>query len=237
MNLKTLKAELKEAADPNRAKSLARFFKTGKGQYGEGDVFLGITLPVTRAIVKKYKDLEMAEVQALLKSKYHEERMIALLILVNRFKNLPARRQRYIFDFYLKNTKYINNWDLVDVTCRDIVGAYTAEHDKKVLYKLSKSKNLWEKRIAIISTSYFIARNEFEDTLKISKMLLGDKHDLIHKAVGWMLREVGKRDEKVLEKFLKENYEDIPRTALRYAIERFPEEKRKSYLSGTILGL
>ncbi|QQG47370.1 MAG: DNA alkylation repair protein [Candidatus Woesebacteria bacterium] len=232
--LTEIRAEIKGSADPKRAKALMRFFKTGVGQYGEGDKFLGITLPTTRAIVKKYKDLSLPDTQKFLKSKWHEERMIALLILLEKFQKADSKLQKTIFEIYLNNTKYINNWDLVDVTCRDIVGAYLDKKDRKILYKLATSKSLWERRISIISTFYYIAQSDFNDTLKISKILLSDKHDLIHKAVGWVLREVGKKDITLLKKFLKENYENIPRTALRYSIERFPDLERKKYLKGEI---
>jgi 3-methyladenine DNA glycosylase AlkD len=236
--LKKLKSELKKAADVNRAKSLSRFFKTGPGQYGWGDRFLGIALPITRAFARRYKDFNFSEIRKLLRSEFHEERMVALLILLEQYKESSELGQKRIFEFYIKNTKYINNWDLVDVTCRDVVGAYLFEWGRKIiptgrqiLFRLAKSKNIWERRIAIVSTWYFIRRNSFYYTLEISKILLSDKNDLIHKAVGWMLREVGKRDEKLLERFLRDNYDYIPRTTLRYAIERFPEVKRKRFLN------
>ena len=216
---------LRNLADPVRAKNLARFFKTGEGEYGEGDKFLGITVPQIRAVVKQNKD---ADVSVLIKSRYHEERLCALLILVEQFKNDQDR----VYKFYLANTKYVNNWDLVDLTAPKIVGGYLVSRDKKILYKLARSENLWERRIAILSTFAFIARGESKEALKISEMLLGDSHDLIHKAVGWALREVGKRcGQKIEEEFLQKHYAKIPRTALRYAIERFGEKLRKSYLA------
>jgi 3-methyladenine DNA glycosylase AlkD len=229
MTLEELKIDIKSQGDPVRAEHSLRFFKTGKGQYGYGDVFLGLSLPQIRLITKKYKDLPLKELKALLHSKIHEERLIALIILVNQFKRNPDDREK-IFNFYLNNTKYINNWDLVDVTCPQIVGTYLLDKDKKVLYTLAKSDSLWEKRIAIISTLMFIKNGNFKDTLKISEMLLNDKHDLIHKAVGWCLREVGKKDVKTLDAFLDKHVKAMPRTALRYAIEKFPEPKRQHYL-------
>lgn len=269
--LNSLKKDLKKLADPGKAKILQGFFKTGKGEYGEGDVFLGLTSQQIKDVAKNYWDkLELADLQKLLESKIHEERMAALRVLVCKYERANkdgkcsrdpstsladarfARDDRKnIFDFYIKNAKRVNSWDLVDVTCHEIVGNYLltrmntngmrigTRHSARranILYKLAKSKNLWERRIAIVSTYAFIKNNQFEDTIKISEILLQDKHDLIHKAVGWMLREVGKRDEKVLEDFLEENIGKIPRTALRYAIERFDEKKRKYFLDKKIDG-
>ena len=228
-----LKEELAKKANQDKAKILQRFFKTGKGEYGEGDIFLGITVPESRKIAKKYSDLSYNNIRNLLESKIHEERLIALLILVNNYnKNIEKRNE--IFDFYIENINNINNWDLVDLTADKIVGSFLFEKDKNILYKLAKSSNLWEKRIAIISTFHFIKNNEFSDTLKIAEILLNDKRDLIHKAVGWMLREIGKRNLKVEEEFLKKYYKNMPRTMLRYAIEKFSEVKRKAYLNGEI---
>ena len=225
--LHELKKELRELGNPENAEHAQRFFKTGKGQYGEGDVFLGISVPEQRRIAGKY-DLSFEDIQELLDSKLHEYRLIGLLILI-RNKN-----KERAFRFYLKNTKRINNWDLVDLSAHKIVGEWLFDKPRDVLYDLAKSENLWEKRISIVSTFAFIRNNQFEDTLAIAEILLNDSHDLIHKAVGWMLREVGKRDEKVLEEFLKKHYSKIPRTTLRYAIERFEEGKRKRYLRGEI---
>ena len=229
-----LKEELAKKANQDKAKILQRFFKTGKGEYGEGDIFLGITVPESRKIAKKYSDLSYNNIRNLLESKIHEERLIALLILVNNYnKNIEKRNE--IFDFYIENINNINNWDLVDLTADKIVGSFLFEKDKNILYKLAKSSNLWEKRIAIISTFHFIKNNEFSDTLKIAEILLNDKRDLIHKAVGWMLREIGKRNLKVEEEFLKKYYKNMPRTMLRYAIEKFSEVKRKVYLNRKIV--
>ena len=222
--------ELQSLANPEKAKILQGFFKTGKGQYGEGDVFLGLTVPQIRVIAKKhFKEISLAEVQKLVESQYHEFRMCGLIILTYKYEKFEEERQG-IYDFYLKNTKYINNWDLVDVTTPRIVGVYLLDKDRSVLYKLAKSSDLWEKRIAILATFAFIRENDFDDSLAISEILLNDKHDLIHKAVGWMLREVGKKNQAVEEEFLQKHYKTMPRTMLRYAIEKFEEGKRKGYL-------
>lgn len=230
MTLSKLREEIKSQYDFERAEHSKRFFKTGKGEYGEGDVFYGLNTPEMKSLVQKYWDsICPQDIQVLLNSEVHEERMIGLLILVKKYeKNTVA--QKLIFDFYLENTKNINNWDLVDVTAPNIVGSYLLDKDRKILHELAKSNNLWEKRIAIISTLSFIRKNDFQDTLIISKILLNDKHDLIHKAVGWMLREVGKRNQEIEENFLKKYYKTMPRTMLRYAIEKFDEEKRLEYL-------
>lgn len=232
--MKILRNELKKHANPEKAKLLQGFFKTGKGEYGYGDVFIGVMVPKTRKVVNEHhKRVKINDIKPLLHSKIHEERLLALLILVKKYQKADEKQKRKIFDLYLANTKYVNNWDLVDLTAPNIVGAYLSNKNKSILYKLSKS-HLWDKRIAIISTAYFIRNNEFKDTLKISEILLNDKHDLIHKAVGWMLREVGKRNIAEEERFLKKHYKKMPRTMLRYAIEKFPEQKRKKYLNGTI---
>ena len=230
MSLNELKKELSSLADKKQALILSRFFKTGRGEYGEGDVFLGIKVPMQRKVAAKYAKLGLKDIKALLGSKIHEYRLVGLVILVNKYKEAEAGDKKKFFDFYIKNTGSINNWDLVDITCHHIVGDYLAARPRTVLYKLARSKDLWEKRIAIISTFAFIRNNDFNDTLKISEILLPDEHDLIHKAVGWMLREVGKRDQKTEEEFLIKHYKTMPRTMLRYAIERFPDEKRKFYM-------
>ena len=232
--LESLKKELQELADEKQAEILQRFFKTGKGEYGEGDIFLGIKVPVQRDVAKKYFGLSLPKIQELLKSNIHEHRLIGLIILSNKYKESKEEDQANIFNFYLKNTKNINNWDLVDVTAPNIVGHFLSDKKKNILYNLARSNNLWERRIAIVSTFNFIRKQEFEDTLALSEILLDDKHDLMHKAVGWMLREVGKKDEVVLEAFLKQHYKVMPRTMLRYSIERFDEDKRKKYLLGDI---
>lgn len=233
--LQNLKKDLKKLSSPTRAISSLRFFKTGKGQYGEGDKFIGITVPDIRKVSKQYLDLSLEDVLSLLHSPIHEERLCALLILVSQYQKGDNKKQKQIFDLYLKNYKYINNWDLIDLTAPRIVGAYLFDKPKDILYKLAKSKNLWQRRVAILATFQFIYYGQSQDTLKISKILLHDEHDLIQKAVGWMLREVGKRvDEKILLDFLKDNYKIMPRTMLRYAIERLPNSKRLAYLQGRI---
>ena len=218
--LSELKKELRGLTNHTKARLLARYFKTGKGEYGEGDIFLGITVPESRKVAIKYRHISLKDVESLLRSKIHEERLIALLILVHNYEKNPQKR-REIFNFYLKNTKYINNWDLVDLSSHEIVGNYLLGKNIDVLYKLAKSQNIWKKRIAVISTFPFIRNNKFNESLEISKILLKDKHDLIHKAVGWMLREIGKKNQKIEEDFLKKHYKSMPRTMLRYAIERF----------------
>ncbi len=233
--LNLLLKSIRKNSDKNKALLLQRFFKTGKGQYGEGDLFLGLTVPQSREIALEFKDMPYEDLNTLLKSKYHEERLISLLILVHRYeKNEPERKK--VFDFYLKNRKGINNWDLVDLSAPRIVGRHLYDNgpDSSILHQYAKSIDLWEKRIAIVSTMYFISKGSFDETLSITEQLMQDKHDLIHKACGWMLREVGKKDESVLKKFLSKHYKKMPRTMLRYAIERFPEHVRKAYLKGTI---
>lgn len=231
MTLAELKKEVRKVADPEKAKGLARFFKTGKGQYGHGDLFWGITVPISRTIARKYKDLSMRDVGALLLSKYHEERLIAVLLLVHNFEKGDEKKKKEVYDFYLKHTKLINNWDLVDLSAPKIVGEYLLGRPRTVLYKLAKSYNLWERRIAIIATFQLIYYKEWQDTFKIGEILLHDKHDLIHKAVGWMLREVGKRiSPKIEMEFLDRHARTMPRTMLRYAIEHFSPVMRKKYL-------
>jgi 3-methyladenine DNA glycosylase AlkD len=229
--LDKIKKDLSKLKNSEKSKILARFFKTGKGEYGEGDIFLGIIVPKQREVAKKYVGASLGDLQKLLSSKIHEYRLTALLILVQKYQKSDVSEKKKIVSFYLKNTKNINNWDLVDLSAEKILGDYLLDNDRKILYKLARSKNLWEKRIAILTTYRLIKNNQLEDTLKISKILLNDKHDLIQKAVGWMLREVGKVDQKVEEKFLLRYHKSMPRTMLRYAIERFSEEKRKGYLS------
>ncbi len=225
-----LKHDLEKLADPEKAKVLSRFFKTGKGEYGEGDVFLGVKVPGQRKVAAKYKDIALEDVQVLLNSKIHEHRLTSLFILVAKYKKADSKREKEIVDFYLKNTKNINNWDLVDSSAPYILGNYLLDKDKSILYKLAKSGNLWERRIAMLSTYAFIRNNEFEDALNIAELLLDDKHDLVHKAVGWMLREVGNRNLEKEEEFLKKHCKNMPRTMLRYAIEKFEDKKRNAHL-------
>ncbi|MBI4210981.1 MAG: DNA alkylation repair protein [Candidatus Diapherotrites archaeon] len=232
-----LKEELQAAANPTKAKVLQGFFRTGKGEYGEGDIFLGLTVPQTRAIAKRFTHLGLPEIKKSLESGFHEERLCALLVLVHKFGKADEAEKEKIFDFYLANARRVNNWDMVDLTADKIVGEHLLANPskKKILPLLAASENLWERRIAIISTFALIKKGKAEDTFKISQLLLRDSHDLIHKAVGWMLREVGKRvSEEEEEKFLAPRYKKMPRTMLRYAIERFQEKKRKAYLHGSI---
>jgi len=234
--LNELVEELKSLANPEQAKNLKRYFKTGKGQYGEGDIFLGLKMPQIRDIAKKYTELSFNDLQMLLNSTIHEHRMTALIILIHKYKKSKKDifEKRRIYEFYMKNTQNINNWDLVDISCPRIVGDFLSREGTDILRMLAKSENLWERRIAIVSTFAFIAKRNLGETLVIADMLIEDKHDLIHKAVGWALREVGKKNIEVLEIFLKPRYKTMPRTMLRYAIEKFPEEKRKRYLKGEI---
>lgn len=230
--LDKLKKRMQELANDEKAKQLMRYFKTGKGEYGEGDIFLGLIVPEQRKIARNFSELSLEDIQELLSSKIHEHRMIALFILVERYRKSKKEEQRKeIFEFYLKNTKNINNWDLVDLSAPKIIGAYLFDKNRKILYELAKSNHLWEKRIAILSTFFFISKNDFDDALKIAELLVNDKHDLIHKAVGWMLREIGKRNQEAEEDFLRKYYKTMPRTMLRYAIEKFDEKKRKSWLN------
>lgn len=223
---------LQAIGSPEKAAHLSRFFKTGPGEYGEGDCFLGVIVPQTRKIAKANKAMPLDEVQLLLGSQWHEVRLCALLILVCRFQDRKTKEEEReaIFRFYLKNARRCNNWDLVDLSCRDIVGEYLIDRDRSILYTLAASENLWEQRIAIVSTYAFIRHSDFTDTLALSEKLMRHKHDLIHKAIGWMLREVGKKDRSVLTAFLEQHAPHLPRTALRYAIEHYTEEERQYFL-------
>jgi 3-methyladenine DNA glycosylase AlkD len=233
MTSKKLSKLLRSLADPDIAKHSQRFFKTGKGEYGEGDEFLGIRVPVLRSQAKKHKDLTLDDALHLLTSRYHEERLCALYLLVQQFADGDDDKKATVYRHYLAYTRYINNWDLVDSSAHQIVGAYLSEKKATPLLNLAKSRNLWERRIAIISTYHFIKNGRFDTTLELSQQLLNDREDLIHKAVGWMLREVGNRDAGIERAFLKKHYKSMPRTMLRYAIEKFPEGERKRYLRGT----
>jgi 3-methyladenine DNA glycosylase AlkD len=234
MTAREIQNKLRKLADKEKAKILQGFFKTGPGQYGEGDVFLGITVPVLRSVAKECGATSLPDVLQLLRSAVHEERLLALLLLIQAYTDARDSLKKKIYTLYLKNTRHINNWDLVDLSAPNIVGCYLGDKSKKPLYTLANSRNLWKKRIAILATFYFIKQDDFTNSLQIAEILLNDDHDLIHKAVGWMLREIGKRDLQVEEKFLRKHYKKMPRTMLRYAIERFPEAKRKSYLNGRI---
>lgn len=225
---------LHELADPAMAKHLSYFFKTAEGQYGFGDKFLGIRVPVVRRAAKKFSDTPLSVVKKLVRSEYHEIRLFSLLLLVLRFPKATLQEQENIYQLYLANTKYINNWDLVDLSAHYIVGIYLEDKDRSKLYELAESPLLWDRRIAIVATWYFIRKNDFKDTLGIAELLINDREDLIHKAVGWMLREVGKRDLEIEQEFLKTRYRKMPRTMLRYAIEKFNEPLRKKYLKGEV---
>ncbi len=227
MNIRT---DLQSQANPEKAKILARYFKTGKGEYGGGDIFIGLTVPQQRQIAKKYANLLLSDIEKLLHNKIHEYRLTALFILMDKFKKADEVTRKTYFNFYLKNTKYINNWDLVDLSSRDIVGGYLLDKPRQILTKLAKSESLWERRVAVLATFAFIKKKDFTDSFAIAEILLYDPHDLIHKAVGWMLREIGKLDQEAEEAFLKNHYKTMPRTTLRYAIERFSPAKRALYL-------
>lgn len=224
--------ELRAAGSSEKAAHLSRFFKTGPGEYGEGDRFLGVTVPVNRAIAKAHIETPIDEIQRLVESEWHEARLCGLLILCYRYKRRKTAdsEREEIVRFYLRNARHCDNWDLVDLTCRDILGEYLVNRDRSILYRLAGSDCLWERRIAIVSTWAFIHRDDFTDTLALAEQLLGDPHDLMRKAVGWMLREVGKRDRATLTAFLEKHAADMPRTALRYAIEHYPEEERRYFM-------
>lgn len=232
MTAKHLSEALRNLANPTIAEHSQGFFKTGKGQYGEEDKFLGIRVPILRAQARQFRELPLKEVCSLLKSAFHEERLCALLLLVLKFTRGDEEERAAIYNLYVKNTKYINNWDLVDSSAHQIVGGYLIDKDRRPLYTFAQSKSLWERRIAIIGTYHFIKKDEFKDALALSKRLLKDQEDLIHKAVGWMLREIGKRNLDTEIIFLQAHYQQMPRTMLRYAIERFSERERKKYLNG-----
>lgn len=231
LTAENIKKELRLLADPARASVMAGFFKTGPGEYGEGDVFLGVSVPRQRALAKQCIKISFGEIERLLTGKIHEERLTAALILTYKFEKADEAEQLRIYNFYLSHKHHINNWDLVDVTCPKIVGAWLYNHDRSILYELVESDNLWERRMAVLACFYFIKRGETDDIFLIARKLLTDKHDLIHKAVGWMLREVGKNcSEDLLKAFLDINKEKMPRTMLRYAIERLKDEDKGEYL-------
>ncbi len=234
MTIQDIQKKLKKLGNEKHAAISRKFFKTGPGEYGEGDVFIGIRVPILRKLAKEHSDLTVAEIAILLRSRIHEERLLALLLLVGAFSKGDEPVRKSIYEIYLKNTGFVNNWDLVDSSAEHIVGAYLMDKNKAVLHRLAASEDLWERRISIMSTFHFIKRHEFSETFKISKMLLFDRQDLIHKATGWMLREIGKRHLPTEETFLKKHYKKMPRTMLRYAIEKFPEQKRQRYLKGKI---
>jgi 3-methyladenine DNA glycosylase AlkD len=229
-----LEKALKAAVNPNRAAFLAHYFKTGKGEYGEGDIFLGITVPIRRKIAVQHRNLALADIKTLLESPIHEHRAAALDILAAQYRRADGKQRNQIVRFYLSNTRCINNWDLVDASCRPILGEHLKTNPRAILNKLCHSKNLWERRIAIVSTMSLVWANELDDAFRIAEALLTDKHDLMHKAVGWVLREAGRKDRARLLAFLQTHYARIPRTALRYAIEHFPPDQRKKLLAGNL---
>ncbi len=232
MTAKDLQTRLRALGNPKDATFLAGFFKTGPGQYGEGDRFIGVRVPVIRKVAKEFKGLPLAEVECLLHSPIHEERLAALVILVMQAAKADAKTRKAIYDLYLAKTKFINNWDLVDLSAPQIVGAYLADKSRRPLYRLAKSSWLWDRRISILATFHFIRLGTLATRSRLRKCLLADREDLMHKAVGWMLREVGKRDVATLEDCLGRHCRAMPRTMLRYAIERFPERKRRAYMTG-----
>lgn len=232
----TAHIELHKLADKERAEKSLYFFKTGKGEYGHGDHFLGVRSPEIRILAKKYVDISTLEVRKLVKSKYHEERLLGLIIIVNKYKaaSKDEKEKERLYKVYISLFKYINNWDLVDVTCPHVVGKHLMDKSRKELYVWARSEDLWTKRIAMISNWWFVRNGDLKDVYKLAKILLKDEHDLMHKAVGWMLREAAKKDLVQTEEFLKKHYSNMPRTMLRYAIEKFPEVKRQKYLKGGI---
>lgn len=232
MTAQNIIADLQALGNPEKAAHLSRFFKTGKGEYGEGDLFIGVTVPEQRGIAKKYRSAGFPVLRELIASPYHEVRLTALLILVSQFeKNKNEGFRKSCVDFYLSQTRYINNWDLVDLSCYKLLGVWLTDKDRSLLYTLSESVNLWDQRISIVTCMHFVRKGDFKDCLALSERLLNHPHDLIHKAVGWLLRETGKKDRQVLTDFLQTRYRQMPRTMLRYAIEHYPEEERKKYLA------
>lgn len=232
MTAQNIITDLQTLGNPEKAAHLSRFFKTGKGEYGEGDLFIGVTVPEQRGIAKKYRSAGFPVLRELIASPYHEVRLTGLLILVSQFeKNKNEEFRKSCVDFYLSQTRYINNWDLVDLSCYKLLGVWLTDKDRSLLYTLSESANLWEQRISIVTCMHFVRKGDFKDCLALSERLLNHPHDLIHKAVGWLLRETGKKDRQVLTDFLQPRYRQMPRTMLRYAIEHYPEEERKKYLA------
>ena len=234
VNHRQAHAALLELANPNKAEFLAGFFKTGKAQYAEGDRFLGITVPAIRQLSRQFRQLDLTDCERLLQSAYNDERLLALLILVEQYRKGDVGVKNKVYQIYLNNRHRVNNWNLVDGSASYIVGAHLLQGDRSLLYELAQSRSLWDRRIGILATLAYIRVDDFTDTLKLTEQLLGDEHDLMHKACGWMLREVGKRNQSVLEDFLRQHHDAMPRTMLRYAIERFSPAKRTGYLTGKI---
>jgi 3-methyladenine DNA glycosylase AlkD len=229
-SLAKIRRRLRELASPSDAAHLQRFFKTGAGEYGAGDRFLGVRVPGLRRLAREFHGLSLPETERLLRSKFHEERLLALLILVGAYRRADEAGRGKIYRLYLQNAAFVNNWDLVDSSAPYIVGPHLIGRSRKILHKMVRSKNLWERRIAVLATFHFIRAKDFADLLLLAEVLLGDAHDLIHKAVGWMLRETGNRDTVVLRGFLERHSHRMPRTMLRYAIEKLPERERKAWL-------
>lgn len=229
-----MRAAIRAKADPGIAEHSARFFKSGKGEYGEGDRFHGVRVPVVRSLVKDFRGAPLRSVVSLLKSQWHEERLFAVLLMAEQYRRGDEDQRQAVFDAYIDNRAFVNNWDIVDSSAHKIVAPHIENGSRDLLYDLAGADSLWDRRIAMMSTYYYIKNDDFEDALKLARILRDDEHDLIHKVVGWMLREVGNRDRSVEEKFLKQHYKKMPRTMLRYAIEKFPEARRKAYLNGTV---
>lgn len=227
-------SEMKALADPVRAAHSQKFFRTGPGQYGAGDRFLGIRVPQVREVAARYRDLDLQDLHQLLSNPLHEIRLLALVILVTQFKKVDPAGQKAIYDFYMQNRRWINNWDLVDLSAPTIVGGWLQTRSRSILHRLARSKTLWDRRISVLATFWFIRDGDFDDALFLAEILLDDNEDLMHKAVGWMLREIGKRERSVEEAFLKLHYKKMPRTMLRYAIEKFPGTLRQRYLRGKV---
>lgn len=234
MNAVAIQQELEALGNSENAAFLQKFFKTGVGEYGAGDVFRGVRVPVVRSLARKYRSLSLIETEKLLRSPFHEDRLLALVLLVRSFEKGDEETRKIVYDLYLANARFVNNWDLVDASAPNIVGSYLQDKNRQPLYALARSSDLWERRIAVMATFYFIRQNDFADALRIAEILLEDREDLIHKATGWMLREVGKRDAEAEKKFLRAFYQKMPRTMLRYAIEKFPADERQRYLRAEV---
>jgi 3-methyladenine DNA glycosylase AlkD len=232
--IRAVETHLRQLADPERAQIQQRFFKTGPGEYGQGDIFWGIRVPELRVTARRFHQLPLPEITRLLNSGVHEHRLLALFMLIRLFERGADGERKRIYDLYLQHTHRVNNWDLVDASAPAIAGGYLYDKTRQPLYDLARSQDLWERRIAVLATFYFIRRDQFTDTINIAGMLVGDEEDLIHKACGWMLREIGKRDRDIEERFLKQHHRQMPRTMLRYAIEKFPDDLRQAYLKGNI---
>lgn len=233
MDLKIVRSEIRKHADPRKAADLRWFFKTGPGEYGEGDVFLGIRVPPLRRLARRFERLPPGGIEKLLGSAFHEERLLALFIMVRQYERGDEELRRRLFGLYLRNRRRVNNWDLVDCSAPYILGPRLESRSRGLLYRLARSRSLWDRRMAVLATFHFVKRGELADTLRLAELLLADGEDLIHKAVGWMLREVGKRDLAAEESFLRRHCCVMPRTMLRYAIEKLPEDRRRKYLAGT----